>query len=138
MTTIIPTPIFLLINVDLSFTYLIERYGQMCNCRVISTPTLDTARPIIYREKPALIVLDISSSDPSHWDIVRTLKADTSFRTVPIAACGAVTDKMDARKAGVDYWLSKPVMYDDFRAAVAATGALDRLQDGLDVNGYKP
>ena len=89
-----------------------------------SALTLDEARPLIDRDRPALVVLHVVPPSLDGWTILRTLKADAALRTLPVVVCGAVTDAPTAWEAGVDYWLSKPVMMDDFRAALATMGVI--------------
>lgn len=122
-----PRPVVLLIDDDPSFTYLIERYGQVSACRIISAPTLEAAGPLVHAEPPSLVILQVGLPGGPGWNLVRLLKADTALRTVPVALCGSVTDSAGMRDVDADYWLSKPVMYADFEAVLAASVSQGRL-----------
>lgn len=115
-----PAPVMVLIDTDPAFVYLIERYGQRCGCTVFSVPTLAAARPLIETTQPALVAVHVASPAADGWQVLTALKADAATRRLPVLACGAITDAAGAVEAGADCWLSKPVMYDDFEAALAA------------------
>ena len=115
-----PAPVILLIDEDPSFVYLIKRYGQRCACTVLSAPTLAAARPLIDDAQPALLAVHVTPPALAGLGVLLALKADAATRQIPVLACGAITDAAGASEAGADYWLSKPVMYDDFHAALVA------------------
>jgi DNA-binding response OmpR family regulator len=126
MTIHDPVPIVLLISNDPAFIYLIERYGQQSACQVITMQTIDLACQLIESAQSTLVVLYAMSPDPGGWDAVRVLKAETAKNSVPFVVCGTVTDEADVWETGADYFLSKPVMYDDFRAALNKTTKIIR------------
>lgn len=115
-----PAPVVLLIDEDPAFVYLIKRYGQMCACPVVSFPTLAAARQVIEVAPPALVMVHVAPPAFEGVRTVRALKAGSATQQIPLLACGAITDAPIAREAGADYWLSKPVMYDDFHAVLVA------------------
>lgn len=75
------------------------------------------------RERPDLILLDLSMPVVSGWDAVKSLKADASLAGVPVLAFTAhamAGDERRALDAGFDGYISKPCVP---RAAVATVAA---------------
>ena len=127
MTTTIgnPAPVVLLIDDEQSLAYLIHRYGQASNCQVMNVQLLDEARAIIEHTPPALVVLHVAPQRLDSWEAVRALKADPVTSGFPVVAvCAASTDAARVWEMGADYCLTKPVLYDDFRAVLVASGAI--------------
>ena len=78
---------------------------------------LDTAR----RERPDIILMDISMPVMDGLTATRHLKADPELKAIPVVALTAhamATDEQLAREAGCDAYVSKPVMPRDVRAEV--------------------
>jgi len=118
-------PIVLLIDDEQSLAYLIHRYGQASNCQVMSVRFLDEARAIIKRTPPALVVLHVAPQRLDSWEVVRALKADPATSRFPVVVvCAASIDAARVWEIGADYCLMKPVLYDDFRAVLVASGAM--------------
>jgi len=69
--------------------------------------TLEVAR----REKPDLVLLDLSMPRMSGWDVVRALKADPETAKIALVACTAhamAGDRERALAVGFDGYLAKP------------------------------
>ena len=78
---------------------------------------LDVAR----RERPDIILMDISMPVMDGLTATRHLKADPDLKMIPVVALTAhamATDEQLARDAGCDAYVSKPVMPKDVRAEV--------------------
>lgn len=64
------------------------------------------------RERPDLILMDLSLPVMAGWEATRRLKADANLRHIPIIALTAhamTGDEDKARASGCDDYLSKPV-----------------------------
>lgn len=64
------------------------------------------------RERPDLILMDLSLPGIDGWEVARRLKADPSLRAIPVIALTAhamLGDPERARAAGCDDYLSKPI-----------------------------
>ena len=63
-------------------------------------------------EKPDLILMDLGMPVMDGWEATRKIKANDALKHIPIIAVTShamVGDEIDARKAGCDDYLSKPV-----------------------------
>ena len=73
------------------------------------------------RERPDIVLMDISMPVMDGLTATRALKADEELRGIPVIALTAhamTTDEVMAREAGCDGYISKPVMPKDVRAEV--------------------
>jgi len=62
--------------------------------------------------KPDLILMDLGMPIMDGWEATRTIKANEALKNIPIIAVTShamVGDEIDARKAGCDDYLSKPI-----------------------------
>jgi len=67
---------------------------------------------VTEQEKPDLILMDLGMPVMDGWDATRKIKANAALKHIPIIAVTShamVGDEIDARKAGCDDYLSKPV-----------------------------
>jgi two-component system cell cycle response regulator DivK len=63
-------------------------------------------------EKPDLVLMDLGMPVMDGWEATRRIKADAALRQIPIIAVTShamVGDEIDARKAGCDDYLPKPI-----------------------------
>jgi len=78
---------------------------------------IDVAR----RERPDIVLMDISMPVMDGLTATRALKADADLRSIPVIALTAhamASDEAMAREAGCDGYISKPVMPREVRAEV--------------------
>ena len=64
------------------------------------------------RERPDLILMDLSLPVIDGWEAARRIKANTALRRIPIIALSAHAmrgDEEKARQSGCDDYLSKPL-----------------------------
>ncbi len=62
--------------------------------------------------KPDLILMDLGMPVMDGWEATRTIKANAALKHIPIIAVTShamVGDEIDARKAGCDDYLPKPI-----------------------------
>jgi DNA-binding response OmpR family regulator len=117
-------PTLLLIANHPQLTYLIKRYGEQSGCRVRSAGAVDAALRMIEQERPAMVLVHLMFWPHEGWPILQRLKAYRAMSDIPITIISAIVDEARARDEGATHWLWQPVMYDDFRAALAITGVL--------------
>lgn len=76
---------------------------------------------IAQREKPDLILMDLSLPIMDGWEATRRLKADADLRLIPVIALTAHAMKGDEEKAlaaGCDDYLAKPIDEDELMAKI--------------------
>lgn len=74
------------------------------------------------RDRPDLILLDLSLPVLDGWEVARRLKADPALRRIPVIALTAHAmsgDEAKARACGCDDYLSKPIDEDLLFARLA-------------------
>ena len=119
-----PQPTILLIASDPQLIYLIRRYAERSGCRMLSAEAPDTALELMSRQAPALVLLHLAAWPHDGWPTLRRLREHSAAQAIPVAIVSPIMDEARAREEGATYWLWQPVMYDDFRAALAAAGVL--------------
>jgi CheY-like chemotaxis protein len=64
------------------------------------------------QDRPDLILMDLGMPVMDGWEATRRIKANAALRNIPIIAVTShamVGDEIDARKAGCDDYLPKPI-----------------------------
>lgn len=87
------------------------------------------ALEVARREKPDLILMDLSLPEIDGWTVARRLKASTETKDIPIFALTAHTlpgDRKRAIEAGCDGYFSKPLSVTGFSQALAE--ALEKVR----------
>ena len=67
---------------------------------------------VTEKEKPDLILMDLGMPVMDGWEATRRIKAHDQLKQIPIIAVTShamVGDEIEARKAGCDDYLSKPI-----------------------------
>ena len=86
----------------------LARKGYEVVCAVDGQQGLDLAR----RERPDLILMDMSLPVLDGWEATRRLKADAALKALPVIALTAhamASDVAQARAAGCDDYDTKPI-----------------------------
>jgi len=97
-------------NRDLVVQLLEDKY------QVIEAVNGQEGVSIAEKEKPELILMDLSLPVMDGWEATRILKADTELRSIPVIAITAHAMKGDEEKAlaaGCDDYLVKPLDEDE-------------------------
>src|SRR5262245_32296628 len=120
----ITRPTILLITTHPQLTYLIKRYGEQSACHVISAGTIEGALELMPQARPAMVLLHLMVWPHDDWQTLRRLRGHSATGNIPITIISALADEERAGDEGAAYWLWQPVMYADFRTALAVTGVL--------------
>ena len=86
----------------------LERRGYQVTCAVDGQQGIDLA----MRDKPDLILMDMSLPVVDGWEATRRLKADVAVRAIPVITLTAhamASDEQQARDAGCDDFDTEPV-----------------------------
>lgn len=98
--------------------FLLERAGYQVLSAANGLEGLDAAK----RERPDLILMDLSMPEMDGWNATSHLKADEETRDIPVLALTAHTlpgDRKRAIDAGCDGYISKPINVASFDKLVA-------------------
>jgi two-component system, cell cycle response regulator DivK len=79
---------------------------------LLTAETAEQALRLAALDPPALIVMDLHLPGMSGYEAIRALKADAATAAIPVIALTAQamrTDEAQARAAGCDAYLTKPV-----------------------------
>jgi len=99
------------------------RYGMRraleSRYRILEAEKVAAARPIVAREHPYLLLLDIEMPEESGLDFLRELKAQAeSPMVIMITAYGSEKIAVEAMKSGAYDYLPKPFEIDELRMVV--------------------
>jgi CheY-like chemotaxis protein len=104
-------------NRDLIVQLLEDKY------QVIEAVNGNEGIEIAERERPELILMDLSLPIMDGWEATRRLKANADLRSIPVIALTAHAMKGDEEKAlaaGCDDYLAKPIDEDELMAKIAS------------------
>jgi len=99
------------------FRDLLEANGY----RTVATSEGLEVQELVRQHKPDLIIMDIQLPEISGLDVTRLLKANPSFRHIPVIAVTAFAMKGDEEKiraGGCEAYLSKPISVNEFVTTV--------------------
>jgi CheY-like chemotaxis protein len=99
--------------------FLLERKGYEIVSAVTGRAGVEAAR----RERPDLILMDLSMPEMDGWDATREIKSNVETRHIPILALTVHTrpaDRKRAVEAGCDGYISKPIRIASLEKQVAA------------------
>ena len=80
--------------------------------RVLEAADGVEAVEVVRRERPGLVLMDVTMPGTSGWNAVRTLKEDIETRAIPIIVVTGLASAWDrdaSMASGCDEYLAKPV-----------------------------
>jgi CheY-like chemotaxis protein len=98
--------------------FLLERAGYVVSTANTGLEALEAA----HREKPDIILMDLSMPDMDGWTAAKEIKQDSALDGIPLIAVTAHTlpgDRRRAFDAGFDSYISKPINVHMFGVMVA-------------------
>ncbi len=102
---------------------LFERLLELEGREIRAAGSLAAAEQALAEEEPAMIVLDLNLPDGSGLELTRKLKSQPRTASIPIVACTAAVmpaDEDEARAAGCDAFVAKPIDLRKFSSVVSA------------------
>jgi two-component system, cell cycle response regulator DivK len=110
-----PLPLVLIVddNVDAREMYAI--YLEHAGFRAAQAPDGETAIEMARRDRPAVILMDVTMPRMDGWEAARRLKADPETRSLPLIMLTAHAFEQHRQRAaatGADAYLAKPVLPD--------------------------
>jgi CheY-like chemotaxis protein len=112
---------------DASFSYLMQRYVRKSGCRAVVSRFSPQVLTLVQQEQPQAILLEIEQGDATGWDLLCSLKADGMTQDIPVIVCSWLEHRDRCLAEGTECHLQKPVLYEDFIAALVDVGVLDAL-----------
>lgn len=115
MTSTVPPPLAPTIvvaedNVEQRSLYVTILTGV--GYRVLEAGDGSEAVEVVRRERPGLVLMDVTMPGTSGWNAVRTLKEDIETREIPIIVVTGLASSWDrdaSLASGCDEYLAKPV-----------------------------
>jgi signal transduction histidine kinase/CheY-like chemotaxis protein/nitrate/nitrite-specific signal transduction histidine kinase len=108
--------LILVIENDLGVVDLYRRYlsgrGMRLESAALGRQGIERAAELA--PQLAAITVDVVMPDMDGWEIVEQLKQNESTRGIPVIICSIVLDRVRAKALGVEQYLTKPILRDDF------------------------
>jgi CheY-like chemotaxis protein len=104
----------------------LEAWLTSAGCEVITASSGAGAVPLVERQKPDLVLLDIMMPGVDGLEVCRRLKADVATRDVTVIIVSGLLHQANVRRArevGANAYLGKPFDEDELMSVVY--GALD-------------
>jgi len=120
----------LVIGNNAHFCYLMRRYIRKSMFQPLFSTVGEEALAVAQREKPAAIVLEVDHLGSSSWQILHLLKGVPDTRNIPVVLCSWQEDAQYGLQEGASACLLMPILYEDFRAALAATLTKEKDEKG--------
>jgi CheY-like chemotaxis protein len=116
------SPQIMLVEDNPQFLYLMQRYAQSAGCRLMHVADCAHLLAAAAAEQPDLILLDlgVAGVDGESRGVLAGLKQDPATHRIPVYLCSASELAARGLEEYADGLLLKPVMYDDFEAALAS------------------
>ncbi|RKG76173.1 hybrid sensor histidine kinase/response regulator [Corallococcus terminator] len=131
----------LVLEDDRQTLFLYEKYLARSGFQVLPVRTVEDARKMMQRVRPAAMVLDVMLEGETSWNFLAEMKNGEQTRDIPILVVTVTDREQKARALGADEFWLKPV--DEVRlqkklSALARTGPVERVLiiDDDDVHRY--
>jgi CheY-like chemotaxis protein len=107
------TPLCILLVDDSKFFLELERqFLRNTPATILTASSGEEALSLAREHRPSLVFIDMDMPDMHGLDCCRKFKSSPDLQRIPIVLIGAktsATDELDARAAGADDYLSKPL-----------------------------
>lgn len=99
----------LVVEDDRQTLFLYEKFLQGSGFQVVPARSIDDARAVLLRLRPAAIVLDIMLEGETSWRFLSELKTSEVTRDVPVLVVTVTDRENKARALGADEFWMKPM-----------------------------
>jgi putative two-component system response regulator len=130
-----PTGRILVVDDEPANRDVLSRLMTRLGYEVLTTADGEAALATVARDRPDLILLDVTMSGIDGFEVCRRLKADTATRLIPVVLVTTLTeseDRVRGIEAGADDFISKPPVTSELEARVRSLIRLKRYTDELD------
>jgi CheY-like chemotaxis protein len=112
----------MVIGDDASFCYLMQRYAEKAACPIVLAHFAEDALSIALHATPGVVIVELDAPGDRGASIVETLKAHPQTCDVPVILCSWTDEAEQDLGDGAMLYLRKPILYDDFQAALTEVG----------------
>ncbi|MBN1964634.1 MAG: response regulator [Anaerolineae bacterium] len=102
-------PKVLIVDDDRTTVKLLQTLLMMDGFEVSMCARGAEALTIAHREVPDIFLIDHNLSDMSGQEVIQALRADPQFATAPIVMASGLNVEAEAKAAGADLFLFKPL-----------------------------
>lgn len=109
-------PLILLVDDNLDAREMYSAYLSYEGFQLAEAADGESAIALAKRERPAVILMDVTMPRMDGWEAARRLKADDDTRSIPLIMLTAHAfpeDRQRAAEVGAIAFLAKPVLPDD-------------------------
>ena len=114
---------------DANTAYLLQRYTEESGFQPVPVRQSEDIVAAADRLQPSLIILDIALVPTTAWEVLRRLKSDPATRRVPVVIYSCLEEPPEGWREGVDGFLLKSAMFDDFVAVLERANSRRRTND---------
>lgn len=107
---------------DASFCYLMQRYAKKAACPIVLAHFAEDALNIALHEAPVVVIVELDAPGDKGLSILGTLKAHPATCDIPVILCSWTDEAEHDLDVSAALYLRKPILYDDFQAALAEVG----------------
>ncbi len=111
-------PRVLVVEDDPASRELVAALLEQAGCQVLTAAAAEIGLALATAERPDLILMDVQLPGLTGYAATRTLKADPATAAIPVVALTARAmsgSESEARDAGCDAYLTKPLDMEAFR-----------------------
>jgi DNA-binding response OmpR family regulator len=112
----------LVLDDDPSILTIVQFLLESVGVRIMTCDTPNELHQQLAATAPSLLVMDVRMGDVSGIELARELRTLPAYRDLPIVLISADTEERtqeQARRAGVDDFIAKPIAAPDLRACIA-------------------
>jgi two-component system cell cycle response regulator DivK len=112
----------LMVDNDMDFCYLIDRYIETSQCQINHTSSPEEALALCTSTHPQILLINLQLPADGGWKLMRWIKNDAALKHIPLIVYSPLHVEEEAGKEGATFCLCKPILYDDFIYALATAG----------------
>jgi CheY-like chemotaxis protein len=116
------SPTLLVVDNDLDFIQLVERYLVSHQWEVIGAGSVDQACTQVEQQAPQAILLDVVIPGRDGWELMLELKTAPTTRDIPVIVCSVLKEPQVALSLGAAAYLHKPVTQQQLVSALTRLG----------------
>ena len=112
-------PALMVVGEDISFRYLIQRYADKCACRVVFVDVSEDIPNLVLQQAPEVVMIELGFPSAEGKAVLEALKTHPATQEIPVIICSWSQEAEWSLEDGATVYLQKPILYDDFRAALS-------------------